>query len=86
MHPGQTVRRLVLSWCGSYIFEFFEPICQTYHYFSAVFLLLGVIVYSTAVADDQDFDGNDLNAGFALTICAAALLLVAGVIVCFLAS
>ncbi|WAR30611.1 hypothetical protein MAR_033153 [Mya arenaria] len=52
----------------------------------AVFLFLSMIIYSTKVLSDikATFSGDsDLTAGFALTIIAIALLIVVGIISCF---
>ncbi|XP_045209917.2 uncharacterized protein LOC123561531 [Mercenaria mercenaria] len=77
---------IILKWCCFKTSDILGKIVSILCIGAAVFLLIGAIVWSTKVKKDQGFDAKDLNAGFALTIIAAALLLVAGVVVCFLES
>ncbi|XP_045209930.2 uncharacterized protein LOC123561539 [Mercenaria mercenaria] len=47
-------------------------------------LLIGPIVYATDVRNDYNFDVLELNAGFGLTIVAAILALMCGIIACLM--
>lgn len=51
--------------------------------FSAVFIILGPIIYATDVKNDFNFSGSDLHAGFFLVIIASVLCVVCAVMAFF---
>jgi len=52
--------------------------------FPGVFLIIAILVYGTDVKNVQNFDVDDISAGFAMMVVAAALLLAVGVLACFI--
>ncbi|KAH3792925.1 uncharacterized protein LOC127837810 [Dreissena polymorpha] len=48
------------------------------------FLLLSVVIYATSVKDGQSFSVKDLSAGFGMSVVAGIVLVLVGILCCFM--